>query len=42
MVGFNLLTNQLSDKSIDVGEMAGWFDMEFHNTNYTKVGQVKT
>ena len=29
MVGLELSTNQLSDQSIDVGEMAGWFDIEF-------------
>ena len=29
MVGLGLSINQLSDKSMDVGEMAGRFDMEF-------------
>ena len=29
MVGLGLSTNQLSNKSIDFGEMAGGFDMEF-------------
>ena len=29
MVGVMLSTHQLSNESVDIGEMVGWFDMEF-------------